>query len=605
MEAHMKRVIVELRVPSGFAVGRSLTMTDVQLPGFTLDPSYTPVPMAPPQNLARSLEATNEEVVIVRGEVDEQQEEALRQEPNVVAVWSDARIEPFVEMTAVEMVPKVTPLDEEVITDNGFDGELRAESVLPLLTNGAMPAFDLGTAAPCATTDCASSTAKGAIADVAKYLGCDRMWSKGIRGQGVVVGICDSGVNKAKVPAVIGGWSPTAGYTPGSAPVSSHGTMCAFDVMGMAPEAKILDIAILQSTGDIAGFLSDALAGYHWALTEYKNKGAPQILTNSWGMYQKAWAPDYATDANHPFTRKVVEAINAGMIVTFAAGNCGSQCPSGKCGTDNGPGKSIWGANGHAQVITVGAANILEQWIGYTSQGPAALCNDKPDFCAPSHFQGNTSCDNGTSAATPIAAGVIALLKSHDAKLTQAKVKEALCETSKDLCTAGWDAHSGFGMIQGYDAYRHLFEAPVKLAHAMWTHGSNVEVENSGGIAAMKRTGFCGAFAGKPGTGNWFHFAVPTPVIVEGKRLRLDSIIVMFQTDPDVTVTNIHIYDGPQKIESYDGLALSGSHLFERFDVLNTYARYGIGITVGVNFGKDTTKPHVVKFVAAGADFMN
>jgi hypothetical protein len=139
----------------------------------------------------------------------------------------------------------------------------------------------------------------------------------------------------------------------------------------------------------------------------------------------------------------------------------------------------------------------------------------------------------------------------------------------------------------------------------MWTHGSNVEVENSGGIAAMKRTGFCGAFAGKPGTGNWFHFAVPTPVIVEGKRLRLDSIIVMFQTDPDVTVTNIHIYDGPQKIESYDGLALSGSHLFERFDVLNTYARYGIGITVGVNFGKDTTKPHVVKFVAAGADFMN
>ena len=94
------------------------------------------------------------------------------------------------------------------------------------------------------------------------------------------------------------------------------------------------------------------------------------------------------TNPNHPFTRKVVEAIQEGIFVLFAAGNCGATCPDGRCASDTGPGRSIWGANGHPDVITVGAVNRNEQFVGYGSQGPAALDANKPNFCSITHFTG-------------------------------------------------------------------------------------------------------------------------------------------------------------------------------------------------------------------------
>jgi subtilisin family serine protease len=154
------------------------------------------------------------------------------------------------------------------------------------------------------------------------------------------------------------------------------------------------------------------------------------------------------------------------MILTFAAGNCGSKCPANGCDSDVGPGKSIWGASGHPKVTTVGAANILEEWIGSTSQGPAALDPKKPDFCAPSHFKGYTDCDNGTSAANSVCAGVIGLLKSYDPTLTQDIIKDALQKTARNLCDSGWDPHSGYGMIQAEAAFNKIAGSSVSVAHA-------------------------------------------------------------------------------------------------------------------------------------------
>ncbi len=158
--------------------------------------------------------------------------------------------------------------------------------------------------------------------------------------------------------------------------------MCATDALGMCPDAKIYDLGILKTLG-ATGILSNAVSAFQWAIEQYRQDGTPHILSNSWGMYQKEDAIDYATNPDHPFTRKVLEAIDTGIIVTFAAGNCGLKCPNRKCGSDFGSGKSIWGVNGHPRVITVGAANILEQWIGYASQGPAALDSQKTRLLCP------------------------------------------------------------------------------------------------------------------------------------------------------------------------------------------------------------------------------
>ena len=416
-----KRVIIELKMPAGLTMQAFRSINSLNLPGFKMDTKYEPVPISPSPEMARTLEMANEVLILVRGIVEEDKEDELKANPNVVNVWADAKIEHF-------------------------------------------------------QYDCDANTAKGTIGEVAKYLGCDQLWAKGVTGKGIVIGICDTGVDQSKIPAVIGGWTPNPQYPPGT-DSAGHGSMCATDALGMCPEAKIFDIGIFKNAADWTGFISDAIAGYQWALNRYKKDGTPQILSNSWGMYRKSQAPDYAENPNHPFTRKAVEVMNSGIIVTFSAGNCGSVCPSSKCNADNGPGKSIWGANGHPKTITVGAANIQEQWIGYSSQGPAALDPNKPDFCAPSHFKGYTPCDNGTSAANPVCAGVIGLLRSYDPTLDQERVKEALKKTAKSLITGGWNPNSGHGMIQAEAAFKYLSSGPyIDFDGVITTAGQKLDV---------------------------------------------------------------------------------------------------------------------------------
>jgi len=220
----------------------------------------------------------------------------------------------------------------------------------------------------------------------------------------------------------------------------------------MSPDAQLYDFRI-SGAGGSPGTISRALQAFQWAINRHRVDGTPQVLTNSWGIFQESWDPSYARNVNHPFTRKVVEAIDQGILVLFAAGNCGDTCPDWRCGPDVGPGRSIWGANGHPRVMTVGAVNKNEQFIGYSSRGPAALDSDKPDFCSISHFRGYFSSDSGTSAATPVLAGVVALLKEAKSSLTQDQVKDCLKATAKDIGPSGFDTHSGAGIVRAKAAF--------------------------------------------------------------------------------------------------------------------------------------------------------
>jgi len=442
----LERVLIELRIPASQAASDGVRMAArMNLPGFQVDTSYEAVPMAPAHDQAAKSAAAGEQTIVIRGTIETDKIPQLEAQPNVVKVWKDTPIAPFGAMLLEEeQTPRVVPME-------GF------------------------AACPIGTCDCSPGTAKGTIADVANYLGVDQIWAAGNRGDGMVVGVVDGGITAQGrsidsadtgnpgwpgklIPRVIGGW-PTADWGTTGVGWNWHGNMCSTDVLGMAPNAQIFDIRI--SAGGIAATISAALAGFQWAIDQHRSNGTPQILTNSWGIFQKVWDEVYATDPNHLFTRKVVEALDEGILVLFAAGNCGGTCPDGRCGPDSGPGKSIWGANGHPRVMTVGAVNKNEQFVGYSSQGPAALDPNKPDFCSITHFQGFFGSDSGTSAATPIAAGVVALLKQANPSLSQDQAKSVLKDTAKDIGPAGFDQHSGAGIIRPLLAHSQVARAPA------------------------------------------------------------------------------------------------------------------------------------------------
>src|SRR5256886_10440530 len=248
--------------------------------------------------------------------------------------------------------------------------------------------------------------------------------------------------------------------------------MVAYDVRIAAPDARILDYALLRSrAGTWAAFLSDAIAAFA-DLVERVN-GAPVrwVVNNSWGLFDRASdAPvgspeNYSVNPDHPFNQITGALVAAGADVFFAAGNCGADCPDGRCGTgDTGPGASIHAATSHPDVFTVAAVTVTDRRLGYSSQGPGALYSRKPDLAAFSHFKGSgiSPADGGTSAASPVAAGVAAALRQRFAtdRLAPAQLKGLLQRTARDLQGDGWDYDLGYGVIDAAAAVKALGGRP-------------------------------------------------------------------------------------------------------------------------------------------------
>lgn len=142
------------------------------------------------------------------------------------------------------------------------------------------------------------------------------------------------------------------------------------------------------------------------------------------------------------------------------------------------------------------------------------------------------------------------------------------------------------------------------IAHAMWVHGTSIQIEYPDRIEWMQRFGFFTRIRGRANTTNWFHFAIPTPVIVDNDRKLVGPIILRFRTgSANAVVRDVHVFDGEARIAAHNDLNLSGDHFFERFGVAHSPpALWGIGITIGVTFGGGSADERNMDFIAAGCD---
>lgn len=255
----------------------------------------------------------------------------------------------------------------------------------------------------------------------------------------------------------------TADVTPwfrasdGSWGVFSHGTSCAAvaagawdgqGVLGAAPNAKIIPIKL-----DILS--DDAIQ----KAFEHAMLNGADIISCSLGFPQPVPLSTYVTNY---ISRVVREGRNGkGLPVFIAAGNANPA-------SGNVP-RSISDFANHPDVMCISASNSLDESSSYTFYGNNVF------LCAPSNgnegvgittatvqASGNslqhayTSRFGGTSSATPLAAGICALMLSVNPSLRLNEIKDML-KKSADKIGSGYGAngHStrlGYGRINALRA---------------------------------------------------------------------------------------------------------------------------------------------------------
>ena len=311
-------------------------------------------------------------------------------------------------------------------------------------------------------------------------------WEAGFTGKGVTVAVIDTGiyphpdliqpnnrmigfkdfVNKKKSPYDdCGHGTHVAGI------IAGNGTQSDGQYKGVAPEANLVGVKVLDETG--SGPISDVIAGIQWVV---ENKDAYNVRVVNLSVGAPA-TESYITD---PLSQAVEAAWTTGLVVVAAAGNSGPEA-----GTISTPGIN-------PPIITVGAADdrvtidMEDDVIAeFSSRGPTIDGLSKPDLIAPGVSITSLAADtsylpkknsglagkpkaasqakslgkppqttisdyyftaSGTSMATPMVTGTSALLLEQSPDMSPSELKQQLLSNVVDL---GFEADAqGAGEIK-------------------------------------------------------------------------------------------------------------------------------------------------------------
>ena len=287
-------------------------------------------------------------------------------------------------------------------------------------------------------------------------------------GSGVIIGIIDSGIDSGhqeltdKVIASKSFVLKEHGYAEDVTEVidiDGHGTWVAGiasgKTMGIAPNSKLIDAKIFHGAtignGGIAGeeTTSALLAAMDFCVQE----GA-DILSLSLGQYHNLPVGPRQDAVNYI-------SNHYGIPVVIAAGNSGNSLRDG--GTIDNPGTAL-------QAITVSSARNEEEISAFSSTGPKIDRSMKPDISGPGNAisgpdagsQNGIHTGSGTSAATPVISGSIALLLDYSRRnnitVTPGTMKAALMGSANHMLYAPeWASGAGYvDPINAVDALQEL-----------------------------------------------------------------------------------------------------------------------------------------------------
>ncbi len=307
----------------------------------------------------------------------------------------------------------------------------------------------------------AGGTSEGvSLADVARQIGADRMWAAGYTGAGVDVAIVDTGVapvGELSTTSVLVG--PDLSFEGGATAVAGldtfgHGTHLAGiiagrtpgadplhprpgDVIGIAPDARLVSVKIADNTGSVD--VSQAIAAIDWVVQHRTSAGMNIRVLNL--AYHTSGTQSPLVD---PLSKAVENAWKHGIVVVVAVG------------TDGRSEHRLANPAINPYVIAVSAAKLDNdrKWKVPTW----ATSGDKdrsPDLIAPGasieslrdpgsridteYPSGRVAGDDrlflgsGSSQAAAVVSGAAALLLQQRPDLTPDQVKSILLSSARDI----------------------------------------------------------------------------------------------------------------------------------------------------------------------------
>ena len=397
------------------------------------------------------------------------------------ATWSDALyagitsdVQSIDELLNIKTsYVRSTALDASVVTTSSELTPAQAQQYMNALSANSKVASVVPDMRRYATVDHTSETIK--INDPKM----NRMWSltgeNGVsaleawgttRGKGVTVAVLDSGITahpdldanvlpgydfiaesafsndgngRDSDPTDAGNWTVDNQCFTGSkaSPSDWHGTHVAGTIAaiannnegiaGVAPEAKIVPVRVLGACG---GFDSDITDGIIWAAGGSvrgvpANQNPAQVINMSIGS---------EGTCTTPYRQAIAQANTRGSIVVVAAGNNSfdaSKSSPGNCedvinvGATDKNGKRSYFSNYGSRVDVSAPGGDRRYWGGgiLSTLNAGKTAPGKADYA---EYQ-------GTSMAAPHVAGIVALMKAVDPKLTYAQAKKALQSTSQGV----------------------------------------------------------------------------------------------------------------------------------------------------------------------------
>ena len=357
-------------------------------------------------------------------------------------------------------VPIGTNIERTIaeISNNGYVEHVNPEYIAHTSATPNDPYFD-----DCWGHDNTASNGPGSGHTVGFDSHAEEAWddNQGYGSSSIILAIIDTGTDYNHVDL---NDNCVAGYDYGdndSDPMDDssdegHGTCCAgvaagevnngIGVAGVAGDCSIMPLKIADSGGSLMfSYIDNAIThcgdnNVDVASMSFGadiSQGASPSTDSAISYAYNNGVTMLAATANNDYSHIHFPANHEYVIAVGAASPCAERKSATSC-----DGQYYWGSNYGVDIqdnraaVDVIAPTIL----------PATDVTGSNGYSTGDYIDGF----NGTSCATPYAAGVAALIKSKNPTLTPAQVRYYLTSTATDVIDegpAGWDRYTGYGMV--------------------------------------------------------------------------------------------------------------------------------------------------------------